>query len=59
MANEVGAAIYKDFLPEALAEGKYVCAPEPVVVGTGLEHVQEAMDRIKKGVSAQKLVVLL
>jgi hypothetical protein len=36
-----------------------VCAPEPVVVGTGLEHVQEALDRIKKGVSAQKLVVLL
>ena len=59
MANEVGAAIYKDFLPGALAEGKYVCAPEPVVVGTGLEHIQEALDRIKKGVSAQKLVVLL
>ncbi|KAJ4314703.1 hypothetical protein N0V94_006336 [Neodidymelliopsis sp. IMI 364377] len=59
MANEVGAAIYNDFLPSALAEGKYVCAPEPVVVGTGLEHVQEALDRIKKGVSAQKLVVLI
>ncbi|KAJ4343986.1 hypothetical protein N0V95_006471 [Ascochyta clinopodiicola] len=59
MENEVGGAIYRDFLPSALAEGRYKCAPEPVVVGTGLEHVQTALDRIKKGVSAQKLVVLI
>lgn len=59
MDNEVGRAIYSDFLPNALAEESYVCAPEPVVVGTGLEHIQEALDRIKKGVSAQKLVVLI
>lgn len=59
MANEVGSAIYEHFLPEALAAEKYVAAPEPYVVGTGLEHVQEALDAVKKGVSASKLVVLL
>jgi NADPH:quinone reductase-like Zn-dependent oxidoreductase len=59
MANEVGSAIYEHFLPEALASGQYICAPEPCVVGTGLEYIQEALDRIKKGVSAQKLVVLI
>ena len=59
MENKVGRAIYEDFLPSALAKGKYMCAPKPIVVGTGLEHIQEALDRIKKGVSAQKLVVLI
>ena len=59
MANEIGAAIYEHFLPEGLATNKYVAAPEPQVVGTGLEHIQEALDAVKKGVSAKKLVVLL
>jgi NADPH:quinone reductase-like Zn-dependent oxidoreductase len=59
MANEVGSAIYEHFLPAALAEGRYVSAPEPFVVGKGLDHIQEALERIKKGVSAQKLVVLI
>lgn len=59
MANEVGELIYKDFLPGALANGEYVAAPEPQVVGKGLEYVQEAMDMHQKGVSARKLVVSL
>jgi NADPH:quinone reductase-like Zn-dependent oxidoreductase len=59
MANEVGKAIYEEFLPQALAEGKYIAAPDPQVVGKGLEHVQEAMNLNKKGVSAKKLVVTL
>jgi len=59
MANEVCRAIYEDFLPAALAQGKYICAPEPHVVGKGLEHLQEAMDLNKKGVSAKKVVVSL
>lgn len=57
--NEVGAAIYVDYLPKALQQGLFVPAPEPQVVGHGLEHVQEAMDLCKKGVSAKKLVVTL
>ncbi|KAL1642560.1 putative secondary metabolism biosynthetic enzyme [Diplodia intermedia] len=59
MANDVGSAIYERFLPEALAAGKYVTAPEPYVVGKGLDHIQEALDIVKKGVSARKVVVTL
>lgn len=59
MGNEVGRAIYRDFLPEALGMGRFVPAPETRVVGKGLEYVQEAMDLNKKGVSAKKLVVTL
>ncbi|MCJ1400369.1 hypothetical protein MMC11_003574 [Xylographa trunciseda] len=57
--NEVGPAMYADFLSAALAQGTYVAAPEAQVVGTGLEHIQEAFDIQKKGVSAKKVVVTL
>lgn len=33
------------------------CLPRPEVVGKGLEHCQEACNRMLKGVSATKLVV--
>lgn len=59
MANEVCRAIYEDFLPAALAQGKFIAAPEPHVVGKGLEHIQEGMDLNKRGVSAKKVVVTL
>ncbi|KAI1410606.1 GroES-like protein [Hypoxylon sp. FL1857] len=57
--NFVGKAIYNDFLPAALQAGTYIPAPEPVVVGKGLDKIQEAVDLVKKGVSATKLVVTL
>jgi len=57
--NEVSTAIYQDFLPSALAEGRYVAAPEPTVVGYGLGDVQNALDIQRKGVSAKKIVVSL
>jgi NADPH:quinone reductase-like Zn-dependent oxidoreductase len=59
MSNEVGPMIWRDFLPAALAEGRYVAAPSPEVVGAGLEQVQVALDRLHDGVSAQKLIVTL
>ena len=59
MDNEVSKVIYEDFLPGALADGRYVAAPEPRVVGEGLEHVQAGFDVQKRGVSAQKVVVSL
>ncbi|CZR56294.1 related to oxidoreductase [Phialocephala subalpina] len=58
-SNEVGRMIYGEFLPKALAEGKYVCAPEALVVGKGLEKIEEAFAVQKKGVSAKKIVVSL
>ncbi len=57
--NDLGRLIYAEFLPAALAEGRYVPAPAPKVVGHGLDRIQAAMDAHKRGVSAQKLVVTL
>lgn len=57
--NEVGNVIYTDFLPKALAEGRFMAAPDPQVVGKGLEYIQAALDLQKKGVSAKKVVVSL
>ncbi|KAH0019744.1 oxidoreductase, partial [Aureobasidium melanogenum] len=57
--NAVGRAIYVDYLPKALASGAFVPAPGPQIVGKGLEHVQQAVDQVMKGVSATKLVVTL
>ncbi|OJJ86553.1 zinc-binding alcohol dehydrogenase family protein [Aspergillus glaucus CBS 516.65] len=57
--NEVGRAVYNDYLPQALAEGKFVAAPAPRVVGKGLEAIQTGIDEWGKGVSAEKIVVSL
>ncbi|MFG3289226.1 zinc-binding alcohol dehydrogenase family protein [Streptomyces sp. NPDC048179] len=57
--NEVGPGIYADFLPDALASGAYRPAPQALVVGNGLEAIPAAIEQVKKGVSARKLVVTL
>jgi NADPH:quinone reductase-like Zn-dependent oxidoreductase len=57
--SDLAAAIYQDFLPGALADGRYVAAPKPVIAGHGLEKLQEAMDVQRAGVSAAKVVVTL
>ncbi|TVY29959.1 Zinc-binding alcohol dehydrogenase domain-containing protein [Lachnellula hyalina] len=57
--NGVGKAVYEDFLPRALAGGNYVAAPEPYIVGKGLENVQAGIETQKKGVSAKKVVITL
>lgn len=51
--------VYRDFLPAALADGRYRAVPEPQVVGTGLGAVQTALDVPAAGVSARKVVVTL
>ena len=57
--NEVGPGIFVDFLPAALAAKIYQAAPAAVVVGDGLDQIPTAIDRLRKGVSATKLVVRL
>lgn len=57
--NEVGPAIYVDFLPTALTTGTYRAAPGATVVGHGLQAIPDAIQQLKKGVSATKLVVTL
>lgn len=59
LSNPIGKAIFEDFLPEALKAGSYLIWPEPLVFGKGLESLQGAMDLLAKGVSAQKVVVVL
>jgi hypothetical protein len=53
------ARLFTEFLPQALATGQFVPAPKPLVVGNGLDKIQDAMDRQLQGVSAQKVVVTL
>ncbi len=57
--NDLGPAIYRDFLPKALAQGRYRPAPPPHVVGHGLEAIPAALETQKAGVSATKIVVSL
>lgn len=56
---ELAEKVFHDFLPEALAEGKFRALPTAQVVGEGLEAAQGALDLLKKGVSAKKIVVTL
>jgi NADPH:quinone reductase-like Zn-dependent oxidoreductase len=58
-SNEVGPAIYREFLPKALQDKTIVPAPKARVIGKGLDCVQQGMDLNKKGVSAEKIVVTL
>lgn len=55
--DDVGPAIWGDWVTAALASGQLKCKPDAEVVGQGLEFVQVACERILKGVSAKKLVV--
>ncbi|KAI8943937.1 GroES-like protein [Xylaria longipes] len=58
--SPLAETIFGSFLAQALASGRYKCAPKPLVVGKGLEAVQAAFDVSKTGtVSCQKLVVAL
>ena len=57
--NGIAEAVFGDFLPGAIAEGRYKSAPSAEVVGSGLESIQKGLDILRKGVSAKKLVVTL
>jgi NADPH:quinone reductase-like Zn-dependent oxidoreductase len=59
MHNEVGPMLWGEYLPAALADGRFLPSPAPEVVGHGLEHVQAALDVLRRGVSARKIVVTL
>lgn len=57
--NGVGKAVFGEYLEQALASQEFKPCPEPLVVGQGLDALQGAMDKQKKGVSAKKIVVTL
>jgi len=56
---EVGDEIWRKYVPEALRKGQLLAKPEPLVIKGGLHQVQEALDTLKGGVSAAKVVVEL
>lgn len=51
--------VWSDFVCQALASGQLKCLPKPEIVGHGLEYIQEALSKLKAGVSATKLLVTL
>ena len=55
----VGEKIWADWLPKATEAKSIRAVPSPVVVGRGLEAVQMALERMAKGVSAEKLIIEL
>jgi len=57
--KEVGDAVWRKYLPAALANGQLLAKPDPFIIKGGLSHVQEALDTLKRGVSAAKIVVEL
>ena len=59
MTDDIWNTIFHDHLPVALGYVDQAPAPEPIVIGKGLEAVSEALERCKEGVSAQKVFVLL
>ncbi|KAF7196324.1 Dehydrogenase orsE [Pseudocercospora fuligena] len=51
--------VWEQWVPKALQSGALKCRPKPLVVGRGLEKIQDGINRHAKGVSAQKVVVEL
>ena len=48
---------FDKFLPDALADSRYVAAPVAEIVGHGLAAIPAALERQRRGVSATRLVV--
>jgi len=51
--------VWENYVAAALESGALKPAPEPLVIGTGLEHVQAGLEENKRGVSAKKVVIEL
>jgi NADPH:quinone reductase-like Zn-dependent oxidoreductase len=57
--DDVATPVWRDYVTSALHAGKLQCLPPPLVVGKGLEHIQQALKKCEAGVSATKLVIEL
>ncbi|KAF2816966.1 GroES-like protein [Mytilinidion resinicola] len=57
--NEVGKAVWGEWVTPALEKGLLRCKPNPRIIGHGLEKIQVGVDELRKGVSAEKLVITL
>ncbi|KAL9108754.1 MAG: hypothetical protein Q9227_006550 [Pyrenula ochraceoflavens] len=45
------------WMARSLADGSLQAKPDPIIVGEGLEAIQTGLDKLRKGVSAAKVVV--
>lgn len=54
---DIGDAVWRKFIPEALEAGKFQAKPDPEILEGGLERVQEGINILRKGVSAKKIVI--
>lgn len=54
---DIGDAVWRKYIPEALEAGKFQAKPDPEVLEGGLERVQEGINILRKGVSARKIVI--
>ena len=59
MRGSLGRTIFNDFLEPALASGRLVPAPQPLVAGHSLDAIPDALALLRRGVSARKVVVSL
>ena len=57
VALEVGDAVWRKYIPEALAAGKFQAKPDPLIIKGGLQKVQEGINLLRDGVSAKKIVI--
>jgi hypothetical protein len=57
--KEVGEAVWGKYVPDALKSGQLLAKPDPIIIRGGLTHVQEGLDILHRGVSANKVVVEL
>lgn len=54
---EIGDAVWRKYIPEALAKGKFQAKPDPYILKGGLARVQDGINLLRKGVSAKKIVI--
>ncbi|KAM0555851.1 hypothetical protein ACHAPJ_006250 [Fusarium lateritium] len=59
IGTPIAKAVFGDFVPAALEQGKFKAVPEAEVVGKGLESIQLGINTLAKGVSAKKIVISL
>lgn len=55
--DALGPRLWGEIVPDLLGTGALRPLPEPLVVGSGLESIQPALDRQRAGISARKVVV--
>lgn len=57
--NDIATPVWREYVTPALQDGRLQCLPPPVIVGKGLQCIQDALDKCRSGVSAAKVVVEL